>query len=65
TTVDHAGHLIGSISAKLILERLSGRIEPVHHVVAPQLVIRKTTAAASGKRARRADAPTPSRSRPR
>lgn len=42
TTIDHAGHLIGSMSAKLVLERLSGRIEPVHHVVAPRLVVRKT-----------------------
>jgi LacI family transcriptional regulator len=48
TTVDHAGHLIGSVSAKLVLERLSGRIEPVHHVVAPRLVVRKTSAAPSG-----------------
>jgi LacI family transcriptional regulator len=52
TTVDHAGHLIGSISAKLVLERVSGRIEPVHHVVAPRLIVRKTTAAASGERVR-------------
>ena len=65
TTVDHAGHLIGSISAKLVLERVSGRIEPVHHVVAPRLVVRKTTGAPAGQRVRRADASTPRRSRPR
>jgi LacI family transcriptional regulator len=49
TTVDHAGHLIGSVSAKLVLERLSGRIEPVHHVVAPRLIVRKTSAAPPGE----------------
>jgi hypothetical protein len=31
---------------------VSGRIEPVHHVVAPRLIVRKTTAAASGERVR-------------
>jgi LacI family transcriptional regulator len=49
TTVDHAGHLIGSISAKLVLQRLNGRIEPVHRVVAPRLVVRKTTAPPSAE----------------
>jgi LacI family transcriptional regulator len=65
TTVDHAGHLIGSISAKLVLDRVSGRIEPVHHVVAPRLIVRKTTAAASGNVFARAEAASPRRSRPR
>jgi LacI family transcriptional regulator len=64
TTVDHAGHLIGSISAKLVLERLNGRIEPVHHVVAPRLIVRRTTAA-PGQAVRRAKASAPRRSRPR
>jgi LacI family transcriptional regulator len=49
TTIDHAGHLIGSLSAKLVLERVSGRIEPVHQVVAPRLIVRKTSAARPGQ----------------
>jgi LacI family transcriptional regulator len=64
TTVDHAGHLIGSISARLVLDRLSGRIEPVHHVVAPRLIVRKTTAP-PGPAVRRAQASTPRGSRAR
>jgi LacI family transcriptional regulator len=64
TTVDHAGHLIGSMSAKLVLERLNGRIEPVHHVVAPRLIVRKTSAAPSGKAVRRDGASAVRRPRP-
>ena len=64
TTVDHAGHLIGAMSAKLVLERLNGRIEPVHHVVAPRLIVRKTSAAPPGEPVRRAEASAVRRSRP-
>jgi len=45
TTVDQAGHLTGSKSAKLLLERIEGRIEPVHSVITPRLVARSTSAA--------------------
>jgi LacI family transcriptional regulator len=44
TTVDHAGPLLGTLSARLLLERLDGRSEPVHLVVEPRLVVRETSA---------------------
>jgi LacI family transcriptional regulator len=43
TTVDQSGHSTGSISARLLLERLAGRTKPVHHVIAPRLVVRGTS----------------------
>ena len=45
TTVDQSAHLTGSMSARLLLERISGRARPVHYVVAPRLVVRGTSAA--------------------
>jgi LacI family transcriptional regulator len=45
TTVDQSGHLTGSVSARLLLERISGRTRPVHYVIAPRLVARGTSAA--------------------
>ncbi|MFJ3799081.1 LacI family DNA-binding transcriptional regulator [Streptomyces sp. NPDC090088] len=45
TTVDQAGHLTGQMSARLLLERLNGRTQPIHYVVAPRLVTRGTSAA--------------------
>ncbi len=56
TTVDQSGHLTGTTSARLLLERIEGRSRPVHYVVAPRLVPRSTSAApavrARGKRRR-------------
>ncbi|MFJ6693146.1 LacI family DNA-binding transcriptional regulator [Streptomyces sp. NPDC091294] len=45
TTIDQSGHLTGQMSARLILERLEGRTQPVQYVVAPRLVARGTSAA--------------------
>lgn len=45
TTVDQSGHLTGQMSARLLLERLDGRTQPVHYVVAPRLVPRGSSAA--------------------
>jgi LacI family transcriptional regulator len=45
TTVDQSAHLNGSMSARLLLERLKGRTQPVHYVIAPRLVPRRTSAA--------------------
>jgi LacI family transcriptional regulator len=45
TTVDQSAHLTGSMSARLLLERMNGRTQPVHYVVAPRLVTRSTSAA--------------------
>jgi LacI family transcriptional regulator len=47
TTVDQAAHLNGSMGARLLLERLNGRTQPVHYVIAPRLVPRRTSAAPS------------------
>ena len=44
TTVDQSAHLTGSMSARLLLQRINGRTQPVHYVVAPRLVVRGTSA---------------------
>jgi LacI family transcriptional regulator len=44
TTVDQSAHLTGLTAATLLMERLDGRTEPVHHVVAPSVVPRDTSA---------------------
>jgi LacI family transcriptional regulator len=54
TTVDQSGHLTGQMSTRLLLERLSGRTQPVHYVVAPRLVPRGTSGAPARGRAARA-----------
>jgi LacI family transcriptional regulator len=43
TTVDQSGQLTGSTAARLLLERINGRTEPVHHVISPRLVVRSTS----------------------
>jgi LacI family transcriptional regulator len=48
TTVDQTGHVTGERSVRLLLERIDGRTEPQQYVVAPQLVIRGTTAPPAG-----------------
>ncbi|MCZ0997504.1 LacI family DNA-binding transcriptional regulator [Streptomyces mirabilis] len=53
TTVDQAGHLTGQMSARILLERLNGRTQPVHYVVAPRLVPRGTSAAPARRPAAR------------
>jgi LacI family transcriptional regulator len=50
TTIDQSGHLTGQMSARLLLERLNGRTQPVHYVVAPRLVVRATSAAPPSRR---------------
>lgn len=49
TTVDQSGFEMGSLAAKLLLERIQGREDAVTTLVPPRLVIRKTTAAPTGK----------------
>ncbi|MEV4264019.1 LacI family DNA-binding transcriptional regulator [Kribbella sp. NPDC049584] len=44
TTVDQSGQLTGTTSARLLLERIEGRSQPVHYVVAPRLIARSTSA---------------------
>jgi LacI family transcriptional regulator len=43
TTVDQTGEMTGSVSARLLLERIEGRTQPVRYVVAPRLVPRSTS----------------------
>lgn len=43
TTIDQSGHLTGTESVRLLLERIEGRTEPQQFVVAPKLVIRRTS----------------------
>lgn len=43
TTVDQSGQLTGANSARLLLERIEGRTQPAHYVLAPQLVPRHTS----------------------
>ncbi|MFK4639498.1 LacI family DNA-binding transcriptional regulator [Paenarthrobacter histidinolovorans] len=45
TTVDQSGQLTGANSTRLLLERIEGRTQPAHYVIAPQLVPRHTSAA--------------------
>ncbi|MEV7393017.1 LacI family DNA-binding transcriptional regulator [Streptomyces sp. NPDC091215] len=44
TTIDPAGKLNGSTSARLLRERIDGRRNPVTHAITPTLVVRQTTA---------------------
>jgi LacI family transcriptional regulator, galactose operon repressor len=45
TTVDQAGPLTGSISARLLLQRINdGRTQPIHYILPPRLEARRTTA---------------------
>lgn len=46
TTVDQSGDVTGSIAARLLIDRINGRTEAVHHVIIPQLISRRTTAQA-------------------
>lgn len=49
TTVDQSGRRMGELAGRLLLERIEGRSEARHEVLAPKLVVRSTTAApASG-----------------
>lgn len=43
TTVDQSGQLTGANSARLLLERIEGRTQPAHYVLAPHLVTRHTS----------------------
>jgi LacI family transcriptional regulator len=43
TTVDESGQLTGSKTARLLLERIEGRTQPIHYVISPRLVPRGTS----------------------
>ncbi len=43
TSVNQSGTRMGEIVVRLLLERIAGRTEPVHEVIAPKLMSRRTT----------------------
>ena len=43
TSVNQSGTRMGEIVVRLLLERIAGRTEPVHEVITPTLMARKTT----------------------
>lgn len=43
TTVNESSRETGRISARLLLERIDGRAEPLRYLVTPQLLVRSTT----------------------
>jgi LacI family transcriptional regulator len=44
TSINQSGTRMGEIVVRLLLERIAGRTEPVHEVIAPKLMARRTTA---------------------
>ncbi|MEU9456661.1 LacI family DNA-binding transcriptional regulator [Streptomyces sp. NPDC048277] len=48
TTVDQSGELTGSVSTRLLLERIEGRGKSVHYVIVPRVVNRNTAMAPAG-----------------
>ena len=47
-TLDAPVFRMGEIVVRLLLERIAGRTEPVHEVIAPKLMARNTTAPVTG-----------------
>lgn len=45
TSINQSGTQMGAIAVRLLLERIGGRTESVHEVVAPRVMARNTTAA--------------------
>jgi len=48
TSINQSGTRMGEIVVRLLLERIAGRTEPVHEVITPKLMARKTTVALPG-----------------
>lgn len=62
TSINQSGTRMGEIVVRLLLERIAGRTEPVHEVIAPTLMARTSTAALRGGGGRKPQAkrlPTP------
>lgn len=43
TSIDQSGQVLGLQAARLLIERIKGRNEPEHYMVAPRLVARRST----------------------
>lgn len=48
TSINQSGTRMGEIAVRLLMERIAGRTEPVHEVIAPTLMARRSTAALRG-----------------
>jgi LacI family transcriptional regulator len=62
SSINQSGKRMGEIAVRLLLERIAGRTEPVHEVITPMLMARKTTASIPGGGGRKPQAkrlPTP------
>jgi len=62
TSINQSGTRMGEIVVRLLLERIAGRTEPVHEVITPKLMARKSSAALRGGDGRKPQAtrlPTP------
>jgi DNA-binding LacI/PurR family transcriptional regulator len=47
TSVDQDPHGLGAAAARLLIERIEGRVEPVHHTTKPTLVVRRSSSTAT------------------
>ncbi|MCA0294887.1 MAG: LacI family transcriptional regulator [Actinobacteria bacterium] len=56
TSINQSGTQMGVIAVRLLLERIAGRTEPVHEVVAPRVMARRSSAAPQQRPHRSADA---------
>jgi LacI family transcriptional regulator len=56
TSINQSGTRMGEITVRLLLERIAGRTEPVHEVIAPTLMARTSTAALRGGSGRKPQA---------
>ena len=43
TSIDQSGQVLGLQAARLLIERIKGRVQPEHFVVTPRLVARQST----------------------
>ena len=56
TSINQSGTRMGEIVVRLLLERIAGRTEPVHEVIAPTLMARRTTAPVNARDGRKPQA---------
>lgn len=59
TSVNQSGTRMGEIAVRLLLERIAGRTEPVHEVITPRIMARRSTAPVAGDATLPTSHPTP------